>query len=170
MRNFKNVSLIRQKMLAEVFPEMLSFYSCVDVDGYKKASVSVFDHWLSQGEAIENIDNVSVIQANKNNEFLHKFAILLAQSTDAYMVKFRGKYSDKRVTYREFTSQHGVVNSLIPKHHFAGGRSRFILALPQINSVYFEGCDFTHQVYYKTEKDLEFVTQLAKQSGLSIVQ
>ncbi len=170
MRNFRNVPLSRQKSLAEAFPELLSLYDFIEVADYKKVSISVFDHWLSQDEAIKNIDNVSTIQAAKNNDLLHKFTISLTQSTEAYLVKFRGRNSDKKVIFKEFTSQKALVNILTPEYHFSGDRYRFILVLPQLNIVYFEGSDFTHQVYYKREKDMEFVSVLAKESGLSIIK
>lgn len=170
MRNFKNVPLCQQKALAEAFPELLSLWEYIEVEGFKKVSVSVFDHWLSQDEAIKHIDNVSTIQAGKNNDLLHKFVISLAQSTETYLVKFRGKNSGKKAVFKEFTSQLGMVNCLIPEYHFAGDNYRFILVLPQLSVVYFEGSDFTHQIYYKREKDLEFISKLAHENGLSIIK
>ena len=170
MRNFKNVSLTKQKALSEAFPELLNFYVCTEVADYKQVSVSVFDHWLSQEEAIKRIDNSSSIQCDNNNELLHKFIVSLAQSTETYVVKLRGRNTDKKATFREFTSHSGMVNSLIPKHHFSADTHRFVLVLPQLNLVYFESSDFTHHIYFKREEDLESVSKLANENGLSIIK
>ena len=169
MRRFKNVSRTKQNSLSKEFPELLSLYACGEDVAYKKVSVSVFDHWLNKDEAIKYIDSASAIQEIENNHLLHKFSMSLASLTETYLVKMRGKNTKRKAAFKEFSYESGINNCLIPQHHFASDRSRFVLVHPQLNAVYFEGSDFTHHIYYKHENGLEFISKLANETGLSII-
>jgi hypothetical protein len=169
MRKFKNVPKSKQNSLSKEFPELLSLYVCEDDAAYKKVSVSVFDHWLNKEEAIKYIDSATAIQEIENNNSLHNFSISLARSTETYLVKMLDKNTKRKAAFKEFFYELGMENSLIPRHHLSSDTSRFVLVHPQLNAVYFEGSDFTHHIYYKHEKSLEFISKIANETGLSII-
>jgi len=169
MRNFKNTTKIKQNQLNEVFPEMMDLFSWEGTDAYTKVSVCTFDHWLTQEEAIKEIDDVSHHREKEHNKKLHEFSVALAENTECYLVKLIGK-KKKRVTYREFTSEVGLRKQLVPELHYIADSCRFVLVLPKLKGVYFEGSDFTHHFYFKGNEDIQKISDLAKKHGLHIIK
>ena len=169
MRNFKNVQKTKQKELEKTFPEILKLYSDENSETYKKLNVCVFDHWLSTDEAIKEIDKISNKKEKEHNKKLHSFCVSLAKSTECYLVKLLGKRKEK-TAFKEFTSEDGLKNTLVPEHHFVSDMFRFVLALPELNAIYFEGSDFTHQLYYKDEAKIQSIHKLATEHGLHILK
>ena len=169
MRNFKSTTKIKQKHLNEVFPEIMDLYSMEETDAYTKVSVCAFDHWLTQEEAIKEIDDVSHRGEKEHNKKLHEFSVALAENTECYLVKLIGKKKGK-VTYREFTSEIGLRKQLVPEHHYIADSCRFVLALPKLKGVYFEGSDFTHHFYFKGTEDIQEISDLANKYGLHIIK
>jgi len=66
MRNFRNVQSSRQKELEARFWWLPKVHEMALVAGVEKVSISVFDHWLSQEEAEQQLAEVSSeVQAKK---------------------------------------------------------------------------------------------------------
>lgn len=169
MRNFKNVQKAKQKELENIFPELLKLYSDENTDTYKKTTVCVFDHWLSNDEAIKEIDKLSNKKEQEHNRKLHSFCVALAKSTECYLVKLLGKKKET-ISFKKFTNEIGLKNTLVPEHHYVSDTFRFVLALPELEVVYFEGCDFTHHVYYKNETNMQSISNLVTEHGLFLLK
>ncbi len=169
MRNFKNVPKSKQKELISLFPDIFKLYAVENTDTYIKGSICVFDHWLSQDEAIKEIDKLSIIKEQEHNKNLHSFCTSLAKSTECYLIKLLGK--KKKITaFKAFTNETTLEQTLIPKHHYVSDTHRFVLAFPELNLIYFEGCDFTHHLNYKSEENIQFIYKLASDNGLYLLK
>ena len=169
MRNFRSLPIIKQKSLNRCFPEILDLCRNVETPSYEHASVSVFNHWLTVDEAKDSFDSLSTEKSNEYNRRLHGFCTSIAKSTECYLVKLLGKKKDK-VTYREFTSEGAIEQALAPSHHMIGNRFRFILIFPGLESVYFEGWDFTHHFYFKKEESINMLIAIAHEHKLHILK
>lgn len=170
MRALKNLESDMQKRLRCQYSEILALYACEENTGYKKAFISVFDHWLTHAEAWDYLYDISRSDSEKFNKLLHGFSVSLVQSSESYLVKLRGRHSKKVPVFKEFTSIDSMLQKLTPKPHLFSPWGRFVLIFPKLNTVYFENSDFTHVVYYKSEKDLDFFKAVAESSGLHVLQ
>jgi len=169
MRHFKRVSKNLNAEILAVFPGILDLYEMSEINGYSKLSISVFSHWLSQNEAIDEIDEVSTYKIKKNNEKLHSFTVALIESTTCYLIKIIGLKKDT-VTFRELLSPLKLNKAILPTPHLIGDKWRFVLAIPSLEIIYFEGSDFTHHIYYKDIKKIEPIYSLVKNNELHVLQ
>ena len=169
MRRFRNVSRKKQAQLAGSFPGLLKVLHC-DGSDYKENAISVFDHCLNEDEAREQIDNVSKSQATKNDALLHKFIVSLSRATEVYLVKEKGIYSNRKVSFKEFTSDEALVTTLTPKPWHWCDKDRFVLVFPALGIVYFEHWDFTHLVYFNNESGLELLSKIAAENGVYLLK
>ena len=169
MRNFRSLPIKKQKTLHNCFPEILGLIRKEETQSYNHASVSVFDHCLTVDEGNNIFGSLSTKQVNEYNRRLHLFCISLAKSTECYLVKLLGRKKDK-VTFWEFTSDTAIGKVLTPSHHLISDRFRFVLALPGLESVYFEGWDFTHHVYYKKDECTDMLITIAQKNKLHILK
>ncbi|MBE9399690.1 hypothetical protein IOQ59_20695 [Pontibacterium sp. N1Y112] len=154
MRKFRRLSETESSSLNALFPCINELYAKEDLCGYKHLSISVFDHWLSQKEAIEEIDNVSSEKEDSNDRKLYDFCCALASKNECYLIKLLGRKKDV-VTFREFSSQESRQKCLEPMAYNYGSHGRFVLVFPKMELIYFEDWDFTHHIYYKDPDKLE---------------
>lgn len=105
MRNFINLCNTRQSELTKQFPSLLTLVCVEETTEYGYVAVSVFDHWLSQEEAVELLDNVSKDEQTRRNRLLYCFSKKLASTTEVINVKFRGKGIKSYPLFRGFTSE-----------------------------------------------------------------
>ena len=169
-RKFKNLSKSKQEDLGKLFPDIQSLFECKESENYTHLSISVFDHWLSREEAINEIDNVSIKKEDAHDEKLYLFCNALIKLTKCYLIKFRGIKKDK-ITYKEFITKSEYNEHLKPKPYNTGGINwRFILVLPETEAVYFEDCDFTHHLYYRDDNNITEIYNLIKENGLFVLK
>ena len=169
MRSFVNLSKPETLRLNNQFPEILDLVRLEQVDAYNHYSVSVFDHWLSPEEAKIEIDQISFKKIESHNEKLFKLVTGLAGQTDTYLIKFLGR-KKSQITFRKFLSQKGLDRSVKPKNHLISDSFRFILLLPELETAYFEGSDFTHHFYTKNNNGKEVFQKMAKSNNLYILE
>ena len=170
MRKFINISKLGNAELTSKFPCLGKLIEGEEnITEYEQHSVSVFDHWLSSKECVQLIDNLTPKEITVNDEKLHKFAVDLTKQTEAYLVKCRGRKKGE-ITFRKFTSNESLITHLKPKNHLASNSNRFILALPELKSIYFENWDFTHHIFTVKNTDLSLLKSIASVNGLHILQ
>lgn len=168
-RKYINLSKSKQNEIASMFTDIEKLYDYEEPDEYKKISISVFDHWLERGETEGEVDNVSLERQNEQDQKLSTFCLALVENNESYIIKLRGKRKDK-VTYRAFTSVEATKICVKAQPYNIGERWRFVLALPQLEAVYFESSDFTHHLYYKNIEKISELTNLVKNKGLYVLQ
>jgi hypothetical protein len=169
MRKFRSISKIKQKQVENTFPDLLNVYGDENTNAYLKAAICVFDHWLTKEEAIAEIQDISEQKESMHNKKIHEFCVAITKLAECYLVKRCGKNKD-RVSFREFTSEDGLIKSLTPSHHMVSDRHRFVLVFPKLNMIYFEGGDFTHHLYFKNIKDIVEIKNVAHNKGLYYIQ
>ena len=168
MKHFRNVSSEKQIGLQNQFSAIDDLFDDFDKYGYQRASISVYDHWLTREEAEEELDKVPNIKQQAHNIRLHKFCCTLTDEISAYLVKFKGRYKSK-VVFKEFLSTPGREKSLIPLEYNYGDKWRFVLVFPSLDLLYFEGSDFTHTFYYKDLEQIKPIAEIAKRHGVHVL-
>jgi hypothetical protein len=168
MRRFYNVSRQKQKELEKLFPHTSGMSENDETYGFKVCSISIFDHWLTDDDACAELNDVSVLLAQERDDKLHKFCNMLTAETEAFLIKHKGRYKSKSI-FKTFSSKLGRELSLNPLHFMRFNQSRFTLALPLMNILYFESWDFTHHLWYKSSEDLVLIKKIAKASGVYVL-
>ena len=169
MRRFQRLSQTEDDNLNKLFPDLDKLYGIEDTNHYNHLAISVFDHILNEDEARDHIDGVTSEQETLNDRNLHEFCCSLALKNECYIVRPIG-IRKHNVTYRRFLSHAGVKSYLEPKPYNWGSRNRFVLALPKMKLIYFEGWDFTHHVYYKDKTQISQLKEQAKEHGVFILE
>ncbi|MBE7638340.1 hypothetical protein GUA87_15895 [Sneathiella sp. P13V-1] len=143
--------------------------STIEQAGLKSLlSVSVFDHCLRGDEAIAMLANVDDLTQHDHNMKLHKFACLLTSKHESYLVKLKGQKHDK-VSFKKFTSESAREHVLIPKDYRTRDWERFVLAIPSLNVLYYESCDFTHHFFSDKQLRLDELTPLLSACDLHAI-
>lgn len=133
-------------------------------------SISVFDKILTAAEASGEIadDGSSMDKAAERDLRLHSFCKKLYKATPCYKAKHIG-IGGKKIQYKYFSDVDSASLVLKPKPYFHSDSRRFILVLPDCDAIYFESADFTHHVYYRDEKLIANIKNLAIESGLYVL-
>ncbi len=169
MRSFENLSKIENLSLNQQFPEILDLILLEIPDSYRSYSVCVFDRWLSAEKTITEIDRISLEGESNHNQNLFNFILDVTDQTETYLIKFLGRKKSE-VTLKKFLSRAGREKHLIPKNHLVSDSFRFALLFPELDTVYFEGCDFTHHFYSKGNTYIEMFEDMAKKNNLFILK
>jgi len=168
MRKLRNIDKSLTKEILTILPHIQNVTFTDDPVPiiYEQAYITVFDHWLTINEANNEITHRPNDIYNKQ---LHEFANNLFKDYVSYFVKFKG-IKKEVINFKVVTSDKAAHELLQPTHHLASGQFRYILAIPELEIIYFEGCDYTHHVYYKSESKLSFVIELAKKYDLHVLK
>ncbi len=167
-RHFISVPKEQQSLLHAQFPELRDLAEGGAASGYHQLAVSVFDHWLSAGEAVNELNRVDLESQTSKDAKLAAFARSLASRHDCCLVKFKGRYQ-RHATFRAFTSDDARNRWLAPLPYNISDKGRFCLVFPQLGMVYFEGHDFTHHLYFKGDSGLPVVEEAAAYAGLHLL-
>jgi len=171
-RRFISLPLNTQKALRaqykDAYEALEHMYDTGILKGIEQVSVSVFDHWLSFDEAMAQLSGINASTQYEYNRKLHKFACLLSDSFECYLVKYKGRYSNK-VTYRKFTSDKAREDTLWPQDYRVSERHRFKLIIPELDAIYYEGDNFTHQIYFANGNKSQQLTESLEKSGLHLL-
>jgi hypothetical protein len=132
-------------------------------------SVSVFDHWLSQEEASDLLENVSPVEQTRRDALHAKFCSLLVAGTAALSFVFRGRLKDRPV-FREFTSVQALSKYCTPHGGRALGHREFQVALPELDCVFYESWDDTNHFFFTKPTAVDTISEWALQSGLYILR
>lgn len=167
-RRFMAVDKSVQSRLEEAFPDLSEVIENNPVNRYKTASITVFDHWLSEEEAATELGDVLPEIEKEYDARLHKFISGLTSKFETYFIKRVGK-NKKRITFRAFTSEPAKDKTLTPLPWTASNRSRFILVIPSLELAYFEGWDFTHHVHLKNMSVIAVLKEEAAKAGVYVL-
>ena len=144
---------------------LYTWYDTGVYDGISHISISIFDHLLSLDEARSMLTNVDDFTRSENDQKLHKFVCTLTSQFDSYLVKFNGRRHNN-ISFRAFTSDGAREKTLLPQHYEVGDKWRFVLAIPELEALYFEGDDFTHHFYSYRKLDLSKIEPLFDECGV----
>ena len=167
MRNLINLGKQKQVELKQQFPSIRKLFNISEQSDYSHLAISVFDHTLTPEEVKLEINDNGSSYNLKYDKKLYYFCVALSESTTVNPVKLIGRYKTK-VLFRSFTASKNAKKYLEPKPYHHHDLKRFVLALPIYDSIYFEGCDYTHHLYYKSFEKLDPVLELVKLHGLHI--
>jgi len=141
---FKKVTKEKENEINKLFPTIQDFI-IDDIDtGFNYFGITIFDHWLTQDEAIKELDsNISKSLELQRDKQLFNLNKELQNKFELYFVKIRGRRKDK-VVYRHIRN----FKCLEPGYHGYGWTNRAIYVLPKIKAIYIEGYDHTYHLYY----------------------
>lgn len=135
---------------------------------YQKIFISVFDHWLTHQEAdtLIFIDKDKTELDSRRKKF-KDFIENLSNQTDLYTWKYKKHYS-------LHVQKPNDISSILRKCDFENlwsqsGR-RYSFLIPEFCAVYEEEWDWTNIIWYKKDKKIEPVLDIAKKSGLHILK
>ena len=169
MRRFRNVDHADQKRLASQFYWLRDVARQEPELAANVLSVSVFDHWLSEREALELLSDVSVAEQSARNKAHASFCSLVAEYTKVLSFARRGLKAN-RIVFREFTSNTALESYFTPSVISQSVQGRFWFVLPEWNCVYCEGYDDTNHFFYPREGSPPPVESLVEKSDLFLLQ
>jgi len=167
-RHFIALPETQQKSLRAQFAYLRELAEAGSATNFYQLVVSVFDHSLSEEEAIEELNEVSFEAETSRSAKLAAFARSLASRNRCYLVKFKGRRHECP-TFRSFTSDDARDRWLTPKPYNISDEWRFCLVFPELDMVYFEGCDFTHHIYLKDAKGRSVLEEAAVENELHLL-
>lgn len=133
-------------------------------------TLSIFDHWLSEEEASNEImAYISINEENKNtyiereNRLLRFFEQLLRSISSYFFIEDEEGDSGK---YYSFSSDEGLVDMVIK-----GIREevRFNILLPEIGVMICTGYDMTFDLYFLNSEHYDAIFELAKSNDLFLL-
>jgi len=169
MRKFKRLNKTENTRHNLLLPNIVRLYAKEDTSDYKHLSICVFDHWLNQEEARDEIDKVSVEKEGANDRKLHGFCCALASKNECYLIKLLGSKKNE-VTFRAFSSEKSCQECLEPEAYNCSSNGRFVLAFPEMELIYFEDWDFTHHIYYRNADKLAGFRELVGKHEVYILE
>jgi len=161
MRRFCNISKPQQEILRSQFPWLLDVHMMKVVPGVHQLSISVFDHWLREEEALLLLANVEPEEQQvRDSKHANAVNLLMSQFQGLDFV-FRGRYKQEP-SFREVLLPFKFISN------FSSPRARFVF--PQLGAVYYEGYDDTWHLYYTSQDHIEPVCVAAKAAGLFVLE
>ncbi|MGB1205856.1 MAG: hypothetical protein ACPG5B_09430 [Chitinophagales bacterium] len=154
----------KAKEIKKKLPSLQRLIEREDTD-YQILFVSIFDHWLKP-------DEVGLIHTEDENELkirrkkLQDFIVGLFEMTPTYTWKYKRK---NRFFLYSFTTLNQVLkNCNIQYQHGESGRGYDII-LPEFEIVYSEEWDWTNIIWFRNERSVKPLIELAEKSGLYIL-
>ncbi|MFD2204965.1 hypothetical protein [Kiloniella antarctica] len=159
MRNLINVHKARQKSLESQFPDLL-LLACVEpAEDYEYLAVSIFDRWLGEELSLKLLHNVEEKEQKRRDEMLDQFNEILIANTEILTFRFNTRKSKPQ--FKAFTSEQS-------KHEYLRHTDSpmYMVVLPEINAVYFEGWDDTNVFYLREHSTKKKIQNWANEVGL----
>ena len=160
MRHFKIVDVPLEKELISIFKNISKVLEMEENETYSQISISVFNHWLSEEEAFEQLNQVSANKQLERNAKHFVFSELLIKKFKVFGYIYLKKTEETR--FVEFISDRELL-----KYMKQG--SRFYIVIPEIESIYTYGFDDTNHLYYKNKNVLEQIEPLIKHASLYLI-
>ena len=164
MRKFINLSKNRQAELRARFPDLLKISSVEDSLHYKQIAISVFDHWLSREEFLN--DDPDKEERLRRDKKLHDFSKVMSSKTEVLNFKFKGKWERCYPSFRRFSSQDAMEHYLRSAGENDSSNRFCQLVLPEFNAVFFESWDYTNIFYIQDDKVVPQIKKWAIESGV----
>lgn len=162
MRTLINASKLEQEQLREAYPDLVNLICHMKPHDYKSVCLSVFDHCLSNEEAIEQLENVLPEEQKKRDASFIRFNETLVNSTTCLKVTLKGLKKD-RVLFKKFNNNEAALKHITPT-----AWPHFIVALPEYEAVYLQSWDDTAVFYYINDNVTKHLKKMALISGLHV--
>lgn len=148
--HFKRIIEFDEKFLANRF--------------YKHTSISVFDHWLNdeESERLLNIDSNLQELELRRKKFCDS-ALNLLEHGPIYTWRYKRHY---RLHVRQINSHEDLLRICDFENLNSLTGNRYGLLLPKLRMMYFEGFDWTNQIYYHEPEHLNTVLAIFNSHGL----
>lgn len=166
----KRLSSSEQKIVEASFPKIRSAIFDYDdyKDHYQMKFLSVFDHWLSEDEALELLPNGDINCPNyleRQKKFLD-FFVTLYKKTQVLTFKPLGLVkSPEKINYcfKKLLAEQDLVD-MFNRHYFFPP-----LIIPEMEIIVVSNFDFTHVIYYRNESKFQEFKKLAEGSSLHLL-
>ena len=166
MRRFRNLAQSQQSGLRAQFPDIDKVLAVEETDNYSYLAVSVFDHWLDQGEANRLLSNVSNCEQKLRDEKFDQLSRIIISTTDVYNFTIKGKGAKSSIVFREFTSDKFKEEYMMSASNYVSSNLFFHVALPELGALYFESWDDTNVFYLRNDDHKDLIKSWANKCGL----
>jgi hypothetical protein len=163
-----NVPKARQEELARQFPWLMGVDLKAQGDEVQLLSVSVFDHWLSEGEGSAQLENVPAQEQARRDALLAGFCARLTAATEMLSFVQRGR-QERRIVFRSFMSAAARAAYCRPKGGATLGHAHFHVVLPELDCAFYESWDDTYHFFFTTPAVAEAARGWAEQSGVFLL-
>ena len=160
MKYYKIVDDLLEKELQVRFPNIDKVLDMEDTTTYTQASISIFDHWLSEEEASEQLNQVSPIEQQKRDGKHFVFSELLIEKMKVFGFIYFQEMGQRK--FVDFISEKHLMKYMKESSHFC-------VVIPDIESIYLCGFDDTNHLYFKNKTTLKQIEPLAKQASLYLL-
>jgi hypothetical protein len=167
-RRIVNVSKTRQHSLAAQFPWLMNVNMNETREDVQILSVSVFDHWLSEEEACEKLENVPADEQARRDALLTDFCSHMVAATEVLSFAQRGRRF-RRIVFRKFLSPQVIYEYCRPDGGKIFGHRHFHVVLPELGCALFESWDDTYHFYFTRPGIKEAASLWARQSGVYLL-
>ncbi|MBB5210264.1 hypothetical protein [Microbulbifer hydrolyticus] len=163
MRKLKNLSKNEQAEILEVFPGVLNVICDIEPYSYNQTSVSIFDHWLSEEEAIKLLVNVPSEEQHRRDDAFKRFNYFLVESTECYKFTLKGMRKE-RIQLKRFTSKESALDCINPDTW-----PFFWVIIPEYKVVYGQGYDDTAYFWHISDTIPKPLEALVNKRGLHVL-
>lgn len=167
-RRFQALDKNIQSKLMVLFPKLSVIINNENTHDYQQVAITVFDHWLTEDEAVKELNDVPIEKQKIYDARLHSFVCGLTSTFESYLVKSVGRHK-QHVTFRAFKSDEAKRRTLVPLSYVASRLHRFIFVVPALQLIYTEGWDFTHHAYFIDNTSLEALKAEAAKAGVYVL-
>jgi hypothetical protein len=167
-RRIVNVPKARQRDLAAQFPWLMKVDLNERPENVRILSVSVFDHWLSQEEACEKLENVPAAEQRRRDILLADFCSRMSASTEVISFVQRGRQC-RRIIFRRFLSEEVISQYCRPSGGRIFGHRHFQVVLPEFGCAFYESWDDTYHFFFTRPGIAEAARVWASQSGVYLL-
>lgn len=167
-RRIVNVPKTRQRKLAAAFPWLMDIDLKQRREDVQVLSVSVFDHWLSDEESREKLENVSAVEQARRDALLADFCSRMNAATEVLSFAQRGRQS-RHINFRRFLSEKASSNYCRPGGGKLFGHHHFHVVLPEFNCAFYESWDDTYHFFFTRPGIEEAAEVWAVQCGVHLL-
>lgn len=167
-RRFQALDKNYQSKLMESFPKLSAIINNESKHDYQQVAITVFDHWLTEDEAVKELNDVPIEKQKIYDAKLHSFVCGLTSTFESYLIKCVGRHKE-HITFRAFKSDDARRRTLVPLNYFASHRHRFIFVVPALQLIYTESWDFTHHAYLRDSASLKVLREEAAKVGVYVL-
>ena len=166
MRLCHNLENFEQKKYSSMFENITEISSISSEHDYECVAVSVFDHWLSEDEALEKLDGADMKEEGRRKALFQAFHEEVIRTYEVFTYTLKGKHSKKRAVFRRFNGNEAAMSYLKPKDYRLPSHAYAKIVIPALECIYIEGGDYTGNVYFKNHHLAKHLIAIAKRNGL----
>jgi hypothetical protein len=135
---------------------------------YKKVFICVFDHWLSNEEANEQIFiDENLVELNSRRKKFKDFIEEINSKTELFSWRYKRHY---RFHIQKPESLKDVLRKCDFDNLCSQSGRRYSFLLPEYSAVYAEEWDWTNIIWYTDSEKIEPLLETAKKVGLYVLE